>query len=259
MYYHGTTFNFLPFHRRTAAILLVMALLAPAGLWSQAKESVAVMDMEGRGISAIEAASLTDRMRSELVATGVVTVVERGAMQAILAEQDFQLSGCTSDECAVEVGQLLGVTMMIAGTVGKIGSTYTLDLRTIDIETGAIASTMTRDYRGEIDGLITQIEYIAWELVGLVHPDQILGGLQSDPTGLTLEDVARRRANGGSGEETVGEDGEKKKGGIGRLLMWSVLLAAAGGGGYYALVILPGNGGPTGEPISGPPPFPTVP
>ncbi|MCH8328461.1 MAG: DUF2380 domain-containing protein [Candidatus Marinimicrobia bacterium] len=243
--------------RRMALLVLQMALLAPAGLMAQAKESVAVMDMEGRGISQSEAASLTDRLRSKLVSTGVVTVVERGAMQAILAEQDFQMSGCTSDECAVEVGQLLGVTMMIAGTVGKIGSTYTLDLRTIDIETGTIASTMTRDYRGEIDGLLIEIEYIAWELVGLVHPDQILGELRAEPSGITLDDFAGRRGNGGQGQATV-SDGGKKKGGAGRLLLWTAILAVAGGGGYYALVLAPGGGGDI-EAIDSPPEFPTVP
>ena len=37
---------------------------------------IAIIDLEGRGISSLEAATLTDRMRSELVGTGAVTVVE---------------------------------------------------------------------------------------------------------------------------------------------------------------------------------------
>jgi hypothetical protein len=136
-------------------------VLFPTEASSQSKESYAVMDLEGRGISALEAATLTDRMRSEMVKTGAVTVVERGQMQSILAEQDFQMTGCTSDECAVEIGQMLGITKMIAGSIGKIGSTFTVDLRTINIGTGAIENTMTRDYKGEIDGLITTIERAA--------------------------------------------------------------------------------------------------
>ena len=43
----------------------------------EGKLVIAVLDLEGRGISALEAATLTDRMRSELVATGAVTI--RGA------------------------------------------------------------------------------------------------------------------------------------------------------------------------------------
>ena len=122
-------------------------------LHPQGSGSLAILDLEGRGISAIEAASLTDRLRTALVRTGAVTVVERGQMERVLSEQDFQLTGCTSDECAVEVGQLLGVTAMVAGSIGKVGSTYSVDIRTIDVRSGRITHSMWRDYRGEIDGL----------------------------------------------------------------------------------------------------------
>lgn len=136
-------------------------LFLPAILSAQLSESLAVLDLEGRGISALEAASLTDRLSSELVKTGGITVVERGQMNQILEEQDFQMTGCTSDECAVEVGQLLGVSQMIAGSIGKLGNTFLLDVRIINVQTGAIIETMTRDYRGEIDGLIREIESLA--------------------------------------------------------------------------------------------------
>lgn len=234
---------------------LALALVLPLLALGQEKESVAVMDMEGRGISSIEAASLTDRMRTELVRTGAVNVVERGQMQAILAEQDFQLSGCTSDECAVEIGQLLGVTMMIAGTVGKIGSTYTLDLRTIDIETGAISSTMSRDYRGEIDGLITEIEHIAWELVGLVHPDELLAQLRDEPSGIDINQVGRTGRGQGQTPQLAPEDEKEKKGGRG--VLWLALLAAAGGGAIYVFTVGVDGGGATI--IEEPPEFPTPP
>ena len=137
-----------PFNRlvgRRVAPAVVLAACFSTLAYAQGLESYAVIDLEGRGISTIEAQTLTDRMRSELVKTGAVTVVERGQMQQILGEQDFQLTGCTSDECAVEIGQMLGVTKMVAGSIGKIGATYTVDLRNIDVATGAILTTMTRN------------------------------------------------------------------------------------------------------------------
>ena len=36
-----------------------------------------------------------------------------------MEEQGFQQSGCTSDECAAEVGQLLGVQFMVADPLEK--------------------------------------------------------------------------------------------------------------------------------------------
>ncbi len=140
---------------------------------SAQSESLAILDLEGRGISAIEAASLTDRLRSELVRTGQVTVVERGQMEQVLAEQDFQITGCTSNDCAVEVGQLLGVTVMLAGSIGKVGSTFSIDLRTIDVETGRIGRSLMRNYRGEIDGLLDEMGYVAADLVNLLRSEGI--------------------------------------------------------------------------------------
>ena len=241
-----------PMSRLLQQFLLVtysIIILYPAAISAQAKESYAVVDLEGRGISALEAATLTDRMRSELVKTGAVTVVERGQMQQILSEQDFQMTGCTSDECAVEIGQMLGVTKMVAGSIGKIGSTFTVDLRIIQVGTGAIENTMTRDYRGEIDGLITQIEHISWELVGLVHPDELIEQLREEPTGRQPEEVA-------TPEPRPEARPEKKRG---RGLLWLVAIAAVGGGGYYAYTQLGGEEPSGPAPIGTPPPFKDVP
>ena len=125
----------------------------------------AVLDFDAMGVSRSESEVLASRLRSELVRTKGVTVVERNQMSQILMEQDFQLEGCTSDECAVEVGQLLGVTIMIAGSLGKLGSTYSVDLRAIDVATRKITKSVIRDYKGEIDVLLSVMSSIAVELV----------------------------------------------------------------------------------------------
>ena len=44
----------------------------------------------------------------------------------MLKEQGFQQSGCVSSECAVEAGKLLGVDQIVTGSIGKIGSYYTV-------------------------------------------------------------------------------------------------------------------------------------
>ncbi len=226
----------------SVAMALALPGRAPA---QERKESIAVLDLEGRGISAIEAATLTDRLRSELVKTGAVTVVERGQMQTILAEQDFQMAGCTSDECAVEIGQMLGVTMMYSGSIGKIGATYTVDVRGVSVETGQIVNTMSRDYRGEIDGLITEIEHLAWDLVGMVHPDELLGQLREEPT-FDLDEVAGRRQRGAM---------PKKKGGFSVVRM-IIIAGVLGGGGYAASVLLAEEPVVEDQGIGDPPPFP---
>jgi hypothetical protein len=68
------------------------------------KSTLAVLDFEGRGINTLEAATLTDRFTSEIGKTETMILVDRTMVEEILKEQGFQQSGCTTDECAVEVG-----------------------------------------------------------------------------------------------------------------------------------------------------------
>ncbi|MFC1481780.1 CsgG/HfaB family protein [Candidatus Neomarinimicrobiota bacterium] len=185
-------------------------------LISQVDESIAVMDLDGRGISNSEVLSLTDRLRTALVRTGKATVVERSQMQQVMAEQDFQMTGCTTNECAIEIGQLLGVTRMVAGSIGKVGSTFSIDLRIIDIQTGRILESYARDYRGEIDGLLNEMTSIAGLLVGFRqdHVDGSKAGAEVKPKS---DESPKRRS--GKGFRPVGNfDVDKAIAGRGRTI-----------------------------------------
>ncbi len=74
------------------------------------KKNIAVIDLDSRGgLSKSEVGTLTDRLRSMLVRTHAYTVVDRGLMEDVLSEQGFQMSDCTSTDCAVEAGKIMGV------------------------------------------------------------------------------------------------------------------------------------------------------
>jgi hypothetical protein len=87
-------------------------------------------------------------------------------MDDVLREQGFQQSGCTLTECAVRVGRLLNVQKIVAGSVGKIGRTYAINLSMIDVESSRIERSFNRNYQGEIDGLLEILKDIAQEIAG---------------------------------------------------------------------------------------------
>ncbi len=120
------------------------------------KIPVAVMDLEAHGISDVEAAALSNRLRNELFKTGEFNVVDRGMMENILNEQDFQLSGCTSSDCLVEIGMLIGAQQMVGGSISKIGNTFTVSAQLVDVETGAVIRVADIDLRGALDDLLTR-------------------------------------------------------------------------------------------------------
>lgn len=145
---------------------------------SPAQESasltVAVLNFQGYGIAAGEAKTLTDRFAAELNRTGKVKLVERNAMEDILREQGFQQSGCTTNECAAEVGALLGVEQIMAGSIGKVGRTYTVDIRQVSVATGETHKSVSSTYTGAVDGLIYEVEDLAREMVS-VEPRESSG------------------------------------------------------------------------------------
>ena len=123
---------------------------------------IAVVEFTGIGLTESEVRILTDRLRAELVDTGVFKVVERERMEEILREQGFQQSGlCDTDACVVEIGRLVGVSRIVAGTIGKLGNTYTTTVRLINVETGEIIARASDDCPCEIEGLLEGMGRVA--------------------------------------------------------------------------------------------------
>ena len=126
---------------------------------------IAVSDLDGSKVSSSEIKALTERLRSELLMTKHFKVLERDIMEEILKEQGFQQSGCTTSECVVQIGQLVNVEKMVAGTINKIGNTFSSSVRIIDITTGSIDKIVSFDYTGPIDELLKRgMKKIAIEL-----------------------------------------------------------------------------------------------
>ncbi|MBF0431152.1 MAG: PEGA domain-containing protein [Fibrobacteria bacterium] len=125
-------------------ILLIIYTVSLA--WPQTEKwNIAVVNLEGNGVSVEELKGLSNRLRSELFQTSTFTVIERYQMDDILKEQKFQLSGCTSQECVVEVGQLLGVRFIVAGSIDRVGEIYSTDIRMVNVETGKIEKNVIAD------------------------------------------------------------------------------------------------------------------
>ncbi len=135
--------------------------------YAQNKVNIAVLELKGEGISSSEARIITSRLRTDLFNTNKFTVVEREVMNDILQEQGFQMSACTSNECVVEVGKLLGVRLMVAGDIGKIGNLFTISIRMIDVQNGKILKTATEDCECKIETvLIESVKNVAEILSG---------------------------------------------------------------------------------------------
>jgi len=120
-----------------------------------AQSTIAVTELDNLGISENEAKALTDRLRFEFHQSGNFIVLERTNMDEVLKEQEFQLSGCVSDECIIEMGKLLAVENIIGGSISIVGSTYSVSIRLISVETGTVVGSAQKDFKKNIDYILT--------------------------------------------------------------------------------------------------------
>ncbi len=158
---------------KTLIVLLLVMVHAAVG-WSQdarTKPLVAVLDLQVTGgVLKSEAQALSDRLRSEMQELKF-DLIERSYMQALLAEQDFAMSELSAD-AATRAGQLLSAEQIAMGTIGKVGRTYTVDVRLIDVATGKIVNSSKQDYDGPTEGLVQVMRNIARIFAGL-QPQKI--------------------------------------------------------------------------------------
>lgn len=173
------------------ALLVSFSLLIRQGTAQEHKkdqiqkklETAAVLDFSAiSGISKEEAASLTSKFRNAFANTKKYTVLEVGEMKEILKAQDFTLSdNCKSAECAVQVGQLLATEKIVSGDIGKIGSTYSVTIKIIDVTSGRIEKTLNEEYSGKPDGLLSLLDAMAQKVTGTYKAGKtwmyIAGGL----------------------------------------------------------------------------------
>ncbi len=173
------------------SLLILVCLTTLTNSWAQDQKKlrIAILDFTNTGgLSKQETVTLGNRLRSMLVKTDAFVVLERGQMDDILDEQGFQQTGCTTTECAVEMGKLLNMEKMISGTIGKLGQTYTIDLSLIDVKTAEIEKSFFRDFKGEIDGLLAMMQGIANQVATIVgSPSEKKAILRAEEKIVTLE------------------------------------------------------------------------
>lgn len=119
--------------KRTLLIALVAALALATGLSAQdRKKRVAILDFDyatvHSDVSAIFGQNVdvgkgvSDLLVTTLVKDGSYSVIERAALDKILAEQNFSNSERADPSSAARIGKLLGVDAIIVGSITQFGT-----------------------------------------------------------------------------------------------------------------------------------------
>ncbi len=109
---------------------------------------------------------LTATVTNTLKERGEYEIVEREKLLLALEELHLGSSGLASEQSRLEVGQFLGAQLMIFGGYQILGEQMRIDLRMVEVETGAIIRTASRTSSAtDVSGWLKTAEEAATELL----------------------------------------------------------------------------------------------
>jgi curli biogenesis system outer membrane secretion channel CsgG len=129
-----------------AAAAILLALSAPARRAAApappATVAILYFDYEGKtpGLEVLRK-GLAQMLITDLSSNPSFQIVERGRLEALLAEQKLGATGKLDPATAARVGRLLGARYMVMGGYFDLGDVLRVDARLVEVETGRIVGT----------------------------------------------------------------------------------------------------------------------
>lgn len=131
---------------------------------------LSVLNFESVSVSEGETKLFTDLISSYFVMLNKYRVIDSNQRQNILKEFKFALSGCTDEECQLEIGKLLSAEFIVVGSLGMFGERFVLTIKIIEVESGQTLNSASKIYT-DMNSLIDGAFILVSDLTGTVSDD----------------------------------------------------------------------------------------
>jgi len=128
------------------------------------RRHIGVLELNYRDLSREEmeqAQTITEQLRLYLEQLGLFEVIERSSMTSIMDEVEIQDSSVEDTTAGLtHIGEILGVTEMLGGSISKVGSLYSIQIRLIDVMTSGViegAFCDVTDLSGVLESGVRQV------------------------------------------------------------------------------------------------------
>ncbi len=119
------------------------------------------------GVNSNSIPIITDTLYATVLKSQWFRLVTREDMAKILAEHKLQMSEvCDSSTRAAEFGKILNAEKMLIGTASKLGATYQVVLKLVNVETGEIEKAGQAEASGNVNVLMYLVKSAAADLLG---------------------------------------------------------------------------------------------
>lgn len=138
-------------------------------------EKIAVLAIDALGMEAELVARLETLFRMELERLATTPLPTRREVDRVVQSRRSFRACAGEDKCLAEIGDKLGVDVVLYGSVAALGDSYVVNIKAVDSKTGKqLRRIATEPLRGSPDELIDEIRVTAYRLLA---PEQLLGGV----------------------------------------------------------------------------------
>ena len=110
---------------------LIISILTISSL--NAQIAVSILDFKGEDVDDKVLRACYNQLEESLINSNRFTVIDKSQRDEILDEQKFQNSGLCDDECAVEIGQLVGAEYLMLGEIIGFGKLFQVNIKIVNI------------------------------------------------------------------------------------------------------------------------------
>lgn len=136
-------------------------------LSAQTNAKIAVIDFQSNGTPQFVGNAVADIFTTELKKDKDIIVLERNQIQQVIKERNLAKPGNAELDEAIKFGQILSVDRLIIGSVSKIGDSYTITGKIIEIKSGAIEYAESENC-ATVDDVETASRYLATKLLNKI-------------------------------------------------------------------------------------------
>jgi len=162
--------------KRLLCICILLGYAFVLGQTESAQDSppIAAVEFSGSGITDLETQTLFNRFLEELTKASDNSLMDQANINEKITGLEIGSTGCLSDECLQAGLGALGVQQLLAGSISFTKNKYRVKVRKLDAAKSKPKKYSFR-YKGQPDGFITELEVLAWEIMGKEPPERLTG------------------------------------------------------------------------------------
>jgi hypothetical protein len=151
---------------------MTLAALLATTLAASAPKLAVLQVTPGEGVPPSTAAAITEALVAEVRRqSGAEVVTQRDIVSILSLENQKAMLGCSTDACMAELGGALGADRLVAGDMARLGESFLLHVRVVEVKKVRVAAQADRRLRGgTIDDVLDVLPAVVAELFGVSPP-----------------------------------------------------------------------------------------